>query len=259
MPDAPSDDGHRPAGRAVPVVRTRDAVVIALLVVVCGTAITSRGETDSAASHGDGVPAAAHTSIIATARGDRIAVYRKPGGNPRFYMSNPTPVGSDRVFLVEGSNGDGWLRVLLPIRPNGSKAWIRSDDATLSKTTYRIHVYLADHRIVVKHDAGDVTIKGPIGVGTKRTPTPDGEYYIVSLLKTPKENSPYGPYAFGLSGFSSVLKSFAGGPGRIGLHGTNRPELLGQDVSHGCIRMSNDDITKLANTLPLGTPVYVHA
>jgi lipoprotein-anchoring transpeptidase ErfK/SrfK len=41
----------------------------------------------------------------------------------------------------------------------------------------------------------------------------------------------------------------------IGIHGTNDPSGLGKDVSHGCIRMSNTGINKLARILPLGVPV----
>lgn len=237
--------------------RTRDAVVLALAIVLCGTAIRSCVVDDSETR--GSAATARHVSVVAAARGEKITVFREPGGKPWLRLSNPTPVGADRVFLVEGRNDQGWLRVLLPIRPNGSKGWVRGEDVTLTKTSYRVHVYLNDHRVVVKHGTDDVAVKGRIGVGKRNTPTPDGEYYIVSLLKTPKRNSPYGPYAFGLSGFSGVLESFSGGPGRIGLHGTNRPKLLGRDVSHGCIRMSNENIRKLAGTLPLGTPVYIHA
>jgi lipoprotein-anchoring transpeptidase ErfK/SrfK len=67
----------------------------------------------------------------------------------------------------------------------------------------------------------------------------------------------YGPYAFGLSAHSNVLYSFGGGPGQIGLHGTNNPASLGTNASHGCIRISNAGITKLARLLPLGTPVTI--
>jgi len=77
-------------------------------------------------------------------------------------------------------------------------------------------------------------------------PTPHGTYYLVELLKQPDPYGLYGPYAFGLSAFSNVLFSFGGGPGEIGMYGTNNPSALGTDVSHGCIRISNDGITKLA-------------
>ena len=50
----------------------------------------------------------------------------------------------------------------------------------------------------------------------------DGDYYITALLKQPDPNGIYGPYAFAFSGHSPVLNEFAGGNGRIGIHGTER-------------------------------------
>ncbi|HYX44554.1 MAG TPA: L,D-transpeptidase, partial [Acidimicrobiales bacterium] len=102
-----------------------------------------------------------------------------------------------------------------------------------------------------------------IGVGTANTPTPGGLYFTKELIQIEDAagnlypNGPYGPYAYGLSGFSDVLDSFGGGDGALGLHGTNDPSSLGRDVSHGCIRMSNEGITALAGVLPLGVPVEV--
>ena len=43
-----------------------------------------------------------------------------------------------------------------------------------------------------------------------------------------------------------MLDSFRGGDAVIGLHGTNEPESIGTDVSHGCLRMVNDDIAELS-------------
>lgn len=255
MADNPLRDGCR-ARRPAPVPRYRDAAVLALALAVLGVAIPSCGG-DNAADDSD---AGGFTSVIATAKGDSVPVYQEPGDDEASKrLSNPTDVGADRVFLVRDVRGEDWLRVLLPTRPNGSNGWVRADAVEMSKTTYRVHIILSDHRVLVKRGEDEVVVEGPIGVGTQNTPTPKGQYYITSLLQTPKDNSDYGPYAFGLSGFSGVLESYAGGPGRVGIHGTNKPELLGQDVSHGCIRMSNENITQLAKTLPLGTPVYVHA
>src|SRR5262249_53882711 len=96
-----------------------------------------------------------------------------------------------------------------------------------------------------------------IGVGTSDTPTPGGTYYLAELLQPPDPNGAYGPYAFGLNGFSDALTSFNGGEGVIGIHGTNDPSSIGRDVSHGCIRVSNDVIVEMAGMLPLGTPVDI--
>jgi len=100
-------------------------------------------------------------------------------------------------------------------------------------------------------------MKEKVGLGTSTTPTPGGVFYTKELLKPPTANGPYGPYAYGLSGYSPVLDEFLGGNGEIGIHGTNDPAGLGKDVSHGCIRISNEAITKLATMLPLGVPVQI--
>jgi lipoprotein-anchoring transpeptidase ErfK/SrfK len=100
-------------------------------------------------------------------------------------------------------------------------------------------------------------LKTKVGVGRAVTPTPSGLYYITELLKQPDPTGIYGPYAFGLSAHSNVLHEFAGRNGILGLHGTNFPQGIGTDVSHGCLRVSNKVILKLAHSLPIGTPVRI--
>ena len=70
---------------------------------------------------------------------------------------------------------------------------------------------------------------------------------------------PYGAYQMSVAAFSDVYYSFGGGIGQIALHGTNDPALLGTPASHGCVRMTNEAITQLANTAPPGTPVTIIA
>jgi lipoprotein-anchoring transpeptidase ErfK/SrfK len=89
------------------------------------------------------------------------------------------------------------------------------------------------------------------------TPTPTGRYYLTDLLAPRNPAGFYGPYAFGLSAHSPVYTAFAGGDGQVGIHGTDQPELLGRDVSHGCLRVANDVIRRLAKLVPLGTPVLI--
>ena len=66
----------------------------------------------------------------------------------------------------------------------------------------------------------------------------------------------YGPVAFGTSARSSVLTDWPAS-GFVGIHGTNRPELLPGRVSHGCIRLRNEDIRELARLMPIGTPITI--
>lgn len=161
------------------------------------------------------------------------------------------------VFLVK-SESDDRLEVFLPIRPNGSSGWVRRDDVTVATVSYSIEVGLSEHRIRV-YDGDEVVVDEPVGVGTTDAPTPGGTYYLKELLQPPDPTGPYGTYAYGLSGFSTVLSSFNGGDGVIGIHGTNDPSSIGQDVSHGCIRLDNAVIERLVNEigLPLGTPVEI--
>jgi lipoprotein-anchoring transpeptidase ErfK/SrfK len=162
------------------------------------------------------------------------------------------------VLLVTALRVDGWLQVLLPVRPNGTTGWIHAGDVVLSNDPYTVVVRLSRHQITVTNKRR-VILQVPVGIGKRDTPTPGGGYYLTQLFSPPDPNGPYGPYAYSLSGYSNVLTTFQGGDAIIGLHGTNRPDLLGHDVSSGCIRMSNDAITKLAHLLPLGTPVAITA
>ena len=202
--------------------------------------------------------AEATTTQVAEATGPRVEVFAEPAeGEPTATLDNPNENGAPLVFLVEQNQGE-WLQVLLPIRPNGSTGWIRTADVTVASNTYSVDIALAAHRMVVR-DGDEVVIDAAIGVGPASTPTPGGKYYIKELLEPPDPDGVYGPYAYGLSGFSNVLEDFNGGDGVIGIHGTNEPELIGTDVSHGCIRTDNETITRLAEMLPLGTPVHISA
>jgi lipoprotein-anchoring transpeptidase ErfK/SrfK len=110
---------------------------------------------------------------------------------------------------------------------------------------------------LIVYKNGVVLETDPAGIGTHDTPTPSGVYYTKELIRTSDPSGPYGPYAYELSGYSTVLTHFNGGDGLIGIHGTNEPQYLGQDVSHGCIRISNDAINRLAHLLPIGVPVEI--
>jgi lipoprotein-anchoring transpeptidase ErfK/SrfK len=66
----------------------------------------------------------------------------------------------------------------------------------------------------------------------------------------------YGVLAMGVSGFSEQLPNWPEG-GQLGIHGTNDPSSVGKDVSHGCIRLYNEDILDLSEYVAYGTPVSI--
>jgi lipoprotein-anchoring transpeptidase ErfK/SrfK len=86
--------------------------------------------------------------------------------------------------------------------------------------------------------------------------TPRGAFYIRNKL-TRYRSPAYGPVAFGTSARSEAATDWPAG-GFVGIHGTDRPDLLPGRVSHGCVRLRNADIRRLARLLPIGTPVRVH-
>jgi lipoprotein-anchoring transpeptidase ErfK/SrfK len=198
-----------------------------------------------------------YRNLVATVKGPSIDVFAAPDAAvpPSWTLSNPRPSGSAQVFLVTERRG-GWLNVMLPVRPNGSTGWIRAADVTVAGHDYRIEVELGAHKLTVFKGAG-VFHEEAVGVGVTNTPTPGGRFYTVELFASQKEA--YGPFAYGLSGYSEVLYDFAGGDGQFGIHGTSDPSGLGSDVSNGCIRMSNEGITRLAEILPIGVPVEIRA
>lgn len=193
-----------------------------------------------------------------------IAIYSAPdAATPVTTLPNPWLLNDDaklpvqQVFLVIAHQGE-WLQVLLPERPNGSTGWIRAAGVRITQNRYRITVELGAHRITV-YDGPNVMMQEAVAVGAPATPTPLGTYYTRVLLQAPDPNTVYGPFAYGLSGHSEVLTEFDGGDAEVGIHGNDDASVLGQSVTHGCVRMSNDGITKLSTILPLGTPVQIVA
>jgi hypothetical protein len=195
-------------------------------------------------------------NLVASVHGPKIGIYHSPRSRlPYRKLDNPNLDGAPLAFLVR-STSHGWAHVLLPTRPNGSSGWIRLSRVKLAAHYFRLRIDLTRHEL--RAWKGRKTIlRTPVGVGRAVTPTPPGLYYVTELLKQPDPSGSYGPYAFGLSAHSNVLHEFAGRDGVLGIHGTNYPLGIGTNVSHGCIRLSNASIVKLAHLLPVGTPVRI--
>lgn len=199
-----------------------------------------------------------YESVVARARGRRVRVYARHGSRKAKVTLRARRIEGQKVplvLLVRKRQGRR-LQVYLPTRPNLSKGWVRRRDVTLRATPYRLEVQLRKHRLIVWRGR-KVVARKPIGTGRSVSPTPTGRYFITDLIRARDPKGLYGPYAFGLSGHSTVYTSFRGGTGQLGLHGTNAPQALGTDVSAGCIRLGNRAIAALARQLPLGTPVTI--
>jgi hypothetical protein len=185
-----------------------------------------------------------------------LRAFRTPGRHAvaRFGLLNVN--GVDTVFSVLGQTCDGtWLRVELPLRPNGATGWVRAD---------RVHQFSVRTRIVVDVSArtvrffrsGKLVLRSPAAVGSSATPTPVGRYYVNQRLIPDDPTGPFGPGAIGISAFSPVLTGWAQG-GPVAIHGTNEPWSIGRAVSNGCIRVPNTVLRRMFAHTPAGTPVII--
>jgi lipoprotein-anchoring transpeptidase ErfK/SrfK len=175
----------------------------------------------------------------------------------KWRLSNPNASGAPLIFLVLAQSGGGW-KVRVPARPNDAVGWVADSEITLQVDPYELRASLRRHTLSVFKDARRVRVFA-IGVGRPSAPTPTGRFFLTELLQAANPNGPYGPYAYGTSAFSDVYSEFEGGPGQIGVHGTNDPSSIGRDVSHGCIRLGEHDIRALAGMVPAGTPLTISA
>jgi lipoprotein-anchoring transpeptidase ErfK/SrfK len=201
---------------------------------------------------------------IATPVGDPV-VYEAPSDKAKVLQIGPkTEAGAPTTFAIVGDAGagahqahPGWYEVELPTRPNSGTGWVKQPSVTVTKTPMRLFVDLDARRLRVEKDGKEV-LTAPVAIGTLKNPTPTGGTYVTELVQYASASGSYGPFAFGLALHSPTLTEFEGGDGRVALHGTNHPKLIGQRVSHGCVRMANADVLKLKGLeLPLGVPVFI--
>jgi hypothetical protein len=170
-----------------------------------------------------------------------------------------TPEGTDNLVLVRrrarDARGRVWVEARLPVLPNGTTGWVPRD-ALGGYRTVHTHLIVDRRRATaVLTRGGRRVFRARVGVGLPQWPTPRGRFYIRNKLVRYR-SSFYGPLAFGTSARSPVLTDWPDG-GFVGIHGTDRPELLPGQVSHGCIRMGNSDIVRLGRLMPVGTPLTI--
>ncbi len=195
-----------------------------------------------------------HAVARAVAR-KRPAKTAKPIARLRY----DTEDGFAEVYVVlaryTDSNDQQWLKVRLPMRPNGRTGWVPRDSLGGLKTvTTFLRVDKHTLRATLYRD-GKRIWRAPVGIGKHGTETPGGRFYIRERLRVRGHGSLYGPLAFGTSAYSK-LSDWPGG-GVVGIHGTNEPRLIPGRPSHGCIRLRNRDVLRLAKLMPIGTPVRI--
>lgn len=175
--------------------------------------------------------------------------------NPIGALANPTFEQVPLAFLVRGEQGSRF-KVAIPERPNGTEAWIDKGDVVTNAVPNRIVVEVGARRLTVyKGHSDEAIMTAAVAVGRDSTPTPLGHFYVD--ISVPQNT--YTPWILSVSGFSEVLDSFGGGRGQIAIHGWSDTSVLGQNVSNGCVRVSFDDLWRLRDLAPVGTPVDIVA
>jgi lipoprotein-anchoring transpeptidase ErfK/SrfK len=197
-------------------------------------------------------------TVVAAARNRITPAYETATSTtPIFKFDNKLNFSGRHVFLVLAQEGNSY-KVKLPMRPNGRVGYVKVADVSVYQHDYAIKVDLSDHVLQVFKGGKEIQ-RDTVAVGQAKYPTPTGSFFLRELAKPGNPKGSYGPWAFGLSAYSNVLQKFGRGDGQIGIHGTNQPKALGTNASHGCIRMNNASITKLAQTLPQGVPIDIVA
>jgi lipoprotein-anchoring transpeptidase ErfK/SrfK len=246
-----------------------------LLTVACTTALGAAGGTTVAAA---GTPAQAlppasppgaqllsdESTVTRWAYPERRALaYSRPSGQARtvgrlrLLTEDKFPELYVALSRWTDAQGNPWVRVRLPKRPNGVKGWVRADALGALTVNHRlIDVNKRTLRLRVL-DRGKVVMSARVGVGKKGTITPSGRFYVREKFHV-KGVPLYGPRAIGTSAYAPTLSDWPGG-GVVGLHGTNQPGLIPGRPSHGCIRLKNRDILRLYRLAERGTPIHIHA
>ncbi|HEX4735692.1 MAG TPA: L,D-transpeptidase [Thermoleophilaceae bacterium] len=191
----------------------------------------------------------------------RAAAHAKPSAASRVVarLDTKTQDGTDELVLILSQRHarDGvWFKVRLPVLPNNTTGWVKASRMSTPRPVDTwLRVNRAHERMTLTR-RGRVIFRARIGVGRPESPTPAGNFYIRDKLTGFPPGTLYGPLAFGTSARSAVLTDWPK-DGVIGIHGTNEPGLLPGHVSHGCMRLRNEDILRLAKLLPIGTPLTI--
>lgn len=191
------------------------------------------------------------------------AVRERPGSqSTRWYARTRTKwSGIGQRLMVLASRrvrGKLWLKVRLPIRPNGSKGWIPRDRVQLARSPHYL-VIDRSRRMLTIYRNGRRARSFSVVVGAPSTPTPLGLFAIQDRARQPNPGGFLGPWAVPLTAHSEQLRRYDGGPGLVALHGRAGASLrdpLGSARSHGCVRMGNGRIAGITR-LMLGTAVRI--
>ena len=236
----------------------RFAPLLLLALAGCGSAPREAAEPKPNNEHftPQRAPDPAPEGRWATARVVKATALRAaPEGRKVGRLKPRTEFGSRKVVSVLRRRG-GWLRVVVPERPNGRPGWIRAAATRPGAVDVSLHVDRSARRLTVRRD-GRVLRRVTVAVGRPGTETPTGRFAVTDKLRTKRADSPYGCCAIALTGHQPKLLPGWPGGDRLAIHATPQTNTIGTAASLGCLRAATRDLQALLRIVPLGAPVFV--
>jgi hypothetical protein len=192
---------------------------------------------------------------VAMAEVALLEVFKTPGSDQATWvLPNPGPGEGRRALLVLGVEND-WLRVSVPVRPNGTVGWVHEDH--VSTTTYQARIIVDLYqRSVEAWESGVLVSEGTLVSGSDKTPTPAGSFFVTEVQEYFNPDSGDTTWLIGTSAYSESLDPTTDGDPAVAILGIDDPRDLGEAISQGCIRVPFRVLERLSQ-LPLGTPVQI--
>ncbi|MEA2254672.1 MAG: hypothetical protein QOG35_717 [Solirubrobacteraceae bacterium] len=196
------------------------------------------------------------TTVLKVRPGRVVGMYARPGGR-RLFGVLPRTIYGRRLILSVTQRRGSWAAVTTFLVPNGRRAWVRVThrDFVQRRTRWRLDADLSARTLTVRHGS-EVVRTLPVSIGTPSRPTPHGTFAVTDKLVGRAFGRAYGCCILALSGHQPRVRN---GPidGRLAIHGTDRPDLIGHRVSEGCLRARDAQVRWLMATVPVGTQITI--
>lgn len=148
-----------------------------------------------------------------------------------------------------------WEKIDVPMRPNGQSGWVKQSWLQAPQVSHKLIVVNTGTETLTVYNHGKLIFTAPVGTGNTALGwnTPPGHFWIAEAF--PSNDPVYGPWAFGTT--DRAANTDFPDDSIVGIHGTNEPQLIPGDPSHGCIRLTDENILKLKPLVGIGDPVWV--
>jgi lipoprotein-anchoring transpeptidase ErfK/SrfK len=200
------------------------------------------------------------TTEFAIAQG-ASPVYRQPSTHSgvlnrlAFYTPDNEALQTYQFLGTKVVAGTLWEHIAVPMRPNGQTGWVKRSWLGVAQVSHKLIIVNIPTETLTVYNHGKLIFTTPVGTGDLADgwPTPTGHFWIAEAF--PSTDPVYGPWAFGTT--DRATDTDFPDDSIVGIHGTDEPDLIPGDPSHGCIRLKDADILKLKTLVTIGTPVWI--